>query len=396
MNGGIGLAQVRRPAAIELRIANEHRHFAVVLRLQAFGDDGAEFGVFAIREVGRDGRMPAQEAMRAAGVFAAFVVQAAQERELVGHRRQARQQLADIDAGDVRANRLETARESRRGRPGLRSNVSRWLGPPLAQNRITEKSRSAPRLLGSEQSARGAASARHTGRRGSGRRPSTRSGGPSVPSRMSTILPWKTDLRNRGPLNHFMRHYKHPRNGLQAANPWRAEPRKRPGGAQRNRPLNPAAYATRLAGCFLTVYHEPILPSFAPRSDHAARRRTVNPAHARSLADLRPGLCRQLAALFASLRLGHRQTQIRPGKPGLRPHRPWLARLGFSGNLRPGADPRRHGRRSLRPARRAQRAGTRLVGGGGSASSGPAVSGGLSARAAFGLRRPASTPCSAR
>ena len=61
---------------------------------------------------------------------------------------------------------------------------------------------------------------------------------------------------------------------------------------------------------FLTVYHEPILPSFAPRSDHAARRRTVNPAHARSLADLRAGVCRELAAVPAPLRLGHHEARF--------------------------------------------------------------------------------------
>src|ERR1051325_4351308 len=53
--------------------------------------------------------MPGQEAMRAAGVFAAFVVEAAEDRVLVGHLRQARQVLADVDAGDVGADRPKLA-----------------------------------------------------------------------------------------------------------------------------------------------------------------------------------------------------------------------------------------------------------------------------------------------
>src|SRR3989475_12689827 len=48
--------------------------------------------------------MAREEAVSAAGMFGALVVQAAQDRELVGQAGQARQQLADIDAGDIRTD----------------------------------------------------------------------------------------------------------------------------------------------------------------------------------------------------------------------------------------------------------------------------------------------------
>src|SRR5207249_2010385 len=84
---------------------------------QMLGDDRTDFRVFRIAEVRRDRRMSRQEAMRAAGVFAALVVQTAQDRELVSHLRQPREQLTNIEAGDVGARRTEqTANFYRRPR----------------------------------------------------------------------------------------------------------------------------------------------------------------------------------------------------------------------------------------------------------------------------------------
>ena len=45
------------------------------------------------------------------------------------HRGHPRQQLAELDAGDVGGDRLELAADLRRG-VGFRSNVSWWASPP--------------------------------------------------------------------------------------------------------------------------------------------------------------------------------------------------------------------------------------------------------------------------
>ena len=60
-------------------------------------------------EVGGFRGIAGKEAVGAAGMFVPFMVQAAEERELVRDAGQPRQQLGDLHAGDGRANRFERA-----------------------------------------------------------------------------------------------------------------------------------------------------------------------------------------------------------------------------------------------------------------------------------------------
>jgi hypothetical protein len=86
-----------------------------MLAFQLLEDDRAKLGILRVRQVRLDRRMPGQEPMGSARMLAPFVVQAAQNRVLVGALREARQQFADVDAGDVGTDGTKVAANLTRG-----------------------------------------------------------------------------------------------------------------------------------------------------------------------------------------------------------------------------------------------------------------------------------------
>ena len=76
--------------------------------------------------------------MRAAGVLCPFVVQAAEDGVLVGHGRQARRS-SQISTPGALVRRAEGPADFLQRPAGRRFQMA---GPPLAQKRMTEKSRS--------------------------------------------------------------------------------------------------------------------------------------------------------------------------------------------------------------------------------------------------------------
>src|SRR5262249_18764038 len=105
---GVGPPEVSGAAAIGLGVGDVGGH-ATATATEALGDNGADIGVFGVLQVGGDGGVAGQETVGAAGVLGAVVVQAAEDGEAMGHLRQARQSLGDIDAGDVGADGAERA-----------------------------------------------------------------------------------------------------------------------------------------------------------------------------------------------------------------------------------------------------------------------------------------------
>src|ERR1700722_6869490 len=94
--------------------------------------------------------MARQEAMRAAGVFAAFVVQAAQDRIFVGHAGQTREVFTDVEAGDVGANRLERA-ANLRGSARLQVERFQMARSAVGPEEDDRKARIAAALVGRQE-----------------------------------------------------------------------------------------------------------------------------------------------------------------------------------------------------------------------------------------------------